>query len=153
MGLRIVSEVSARTLERNINNGGPAANQLQDTYLTRLSKLVPCEAITAYPIFLNGARATKEEIFVALTSWVVLAVVLVLRWKATLPRESGGKAQWPTVIISAVAFVLWVFVMGGNFGFTANVPEVFKTHHQFISGLLLFAWSTIAPAVYTGDPE
>ncbi len=155
MSLRIISEGSARNLERGLQTGRDMGDSLQDTYISRLTKLVPGEALAAYPLFLNtvpkqdGSRPWQAVLLVTV---VVLIVVMVLRWSAT--KSPDGKAQWAAVFLSAVSFLIWVTVMGPDLGFTGlqvmslallGVPP------ELPSALALFAWTAIAPAVYTGD--
>jgi len=177
MSLRIISAASARNLERGLHTGGTDAGSLQDTYTSRLTKLVPVEAITAYPVFLNAASAIQpraavaaetpalaaaaapatDPIVVLVVSWVFLVMVVVLRWRAT--KSPDGKAQWPAVIISAISFVIWVYVTKGDLGFAnlvgSNSAGQLLTrlgdYRDFISSLVLFAWTLMAPALYTGE--
>src|SRR5262245_56614633 len=120
MTLRIISENSARSLGRGLDTGRDIGGDLQDTYMTRMTKIVPAEAITSYPLFLNtiptGAGGTRPWIPVLVVAAVVLVVVVVLRWSAT--KGPDGKAQSPAVILSAISFVIWVFVMGTQTDFT-----------------------------------
>ena len=158
MTLRIISEASARNLERGLHTGRDIGGSLQDTYITRMTKLVPAEAITAYPLFLNTIQPTsagnpRPWQSVLLVAAVVLVVVVVLRWSATKGPE--GKAQWPAVILSAISFVIWAFVMGPNTDFSTPmelqryVPVGIQP--QLLSSLTLFAWTAIAPTIYTGE--
>ena len=156
MSLRIISEANARSLERGLHTGRDIGGSLQDTYMTRMTKLVPGEAITAYPLFLNtiqtGPGNPRPWQAVLLVAAVVLVVVVVLRWSAT--KDADGKAQWPAIILSAISFLIWVFVMGTNtdfaaFGLLSNAT--LQVEPQLLSSLLLFAWTAIAPAIYTGD--
>jgi hypothetical protein len=160
MSLRIISQNTARNLERSVTTGTRSVAEFEDTYMTRLGKLVPGEAITAYPLFLALAKkftGSGGGLMVALTSWVVLFVVIVLRWRATMSPE--GRAQWPAVLISAIAFVIWVYVMQGDFGLGHAVHnfasqygvEIDDDMRVFVSSLVLFAWTLVAPALYTGD--
>jgi hypothetical protein len=154
MTLRIISENSARNLERSLHTGGDIGGSLQDTYMTRMTKLVPAEAITTYPLILNTVQSPRPWQMVLVVAAVVLVVVIVLRWSAT--KGADGKAQWPAVILSAISFVIWVIVLGANSGdfagITANLSQsVPWLQPQLISSLVLFAWTAIAPALYTGD--
>lgn len=182
MSLRIISEGAARKLERGVHTGGADAASLQDTYTSRLTKLVPVEAITAYPVFLNAASgiqpraavpaaadATRalvasgtpatDPIVIFILSWVFLIMVVVLRWRAT--KSPDGKAQWPAIIISAISFVIWVYVTKGDFGFSnfvgSNVVGQFlerlRDYRDFVSSLVMFAWTLMAPALYTGERD
>ena len=153
MSLRIISEAQARNLERGLHTGRDIGGSLQDTYMTRMTKLVPAEAITSYPLILNTVPSPRPWQAVLVVAAVVLIVVVVLRWSAT--KGPDGKAQWPAVILSAISFVIWVFVIGANspdfaaFGdfskWTPGLPP------QLLSSLALFAWTAIAPALYSGD--
>lgn len=153
MTLRIISENSARNLERSLHTGRDIGGSLQDTYMTRMTKLVPAEAITTYPLILNTVPSPRPWQMVLLVAAVVLVVVVVLRWSAT--KGPDGKAQWPAVILSAISFVIWVFVMGANSDFLAIAADLTKSapwlQPALVSSLVLFAWTAIAPALYTGD--
>ncbi len=152
MTLRIISETSARNLERGLHTGRDIGGDLQDTYMTRMTKLVPAEAITGYPLFLNMVPAPRQWTAVLVVAGIVLLVVVVLRWSAT--KGSDGKAQWPAVILSAISFIIWVFVMGtgSDFsGFAVISNSVLGLPPQVLSALMMFAWTAIAPAIYTGD--
>lgn len=186
MSLRIISESSARNLERGLTTGSGDAANLQDTYTSRLTKLVPVEAITAYPVFLSAASnissqqaapavmppgsgaalaaaaapvAGTDPILIFIISWVFLVMVIVLRWRATMSTQ--GKAQWPAVIISAISFIIWVYVAKGDFGVTSfvgsnAVGQVFErvgAYRDFVSSLVLFAWTLMAPALYSGERD
>ena len=84
-------------------------------------------------------------------SWLILLVVVLLRWQAT--RGEDGRAQWGAVAIAAVSFLLWVPVMNGSFGLF-NVFEHYSHIHvydaveRFIPELLLVLWTILIPAFY-----
>lgn len=157
MSLRIISESSARNLERGLHTGRDIGANLQDTYMSRMSKLVPGEALGAYPLFLNTiprtADNTRPWAAVLLVTMVVLLVVVVLRWNATKSPE--GKAQWPAVLLSAMSFIIWVGVLGSDSGFSGVLSIASLTTlgvpPELVSALALFAWTAIAPVLYTGD--
>jgi hypothetical protein len=153
MTLRIISENSARNLERSLHTGRDIGGSLQDTYMTRMTKLVPAEAITTYPLILSPMPSPRPWQMVLVVAAIVLIVVIVLRWSAT--RGPDGKAQWPAVILSAVSFVIWVLVIGAESDFREITNSLTKSmpwlQPQVLSSLALFAWTAIAPALYTGD--
>ncbi len=165
MSLRIISRPAAISLQREIGARAIDAGSLKDSYNARLTKLLPGEAMVAYPLFLTAAQKVSQEaaaaaqpvqaaagsldIKVAVLSWVMLLVVIVLRWRAT--RTAAGSAQWPAVLISAVSFVIWVYVLRGSFGLEHYFSS-FSPDRDFYASLFLFAWTTLAPALYTGDP-
>ena len=72
-------------------------------YMERLVKLVPAEAVAVYPLLFNEARSladpTNRTRAVALVSWIILIIVIVLRWQATATPERGP--QWLAVGVAA----------------------------------------------------
>ena len=145
-----------------------------DLYMDRLVKLIPAEAITAYP-FLHSravdvalsvaddkaALASNASAAVASTAgqfgsaawlpagvaWLLLLVVILLRWQAT--RGPGGAPQWGAVAISAVAFLLWVPVLDGVGSSPAAVGS-FGIFHALVDTWKVIDW---APQVQRFVPE
>lgn len=149
-----------------------------DFYLDRLVKLIPAEAITAYP-FLHS-RAVEVADQVAKTpvpangmiqsaawlpvgvAWLLLIIVILIRWQST--RVPGQGAQWGTVIIAAISFLLWVPVLDGIAApGAADVPSAFGIFDtltgwqvlawpdevkKFVPELLLVLWTMIIPHFY-----
>jgi hypothetical protein len=178
MSLRIAAQ-PADGIKRSGYPGGPPEGS--DAYMGRLVKLVPAEAVTVYPLLVSQAQSATgpNRMLVYVTAWVLLLVVIILRWKAT--SAPGKSAQWGAVLIAAVAFFIWVHVMGGDFGFEmllekaapptppraaagaaaavaetrapAPVDATFASMKSYLSNLALTTWTLIAPAVYKGDEE
>ncbi len=172
MSLRIASAGEAAVGRR----GPDDADVSTDAYMDRLVKLIPAEAITAYP-FLHS-RAVDVALSVADpkiaaaqygsaawlpagVAWLLLMVVILLRWQAT--RGPDGDGQWGAVAISAVSFMLWVPVldgvgstpaMVGSFGiFHALIDDWGLIHwapavQRFVPELLLVLWTILIPAFY-----
>lgn len=178
MTLRVIGP-PADGLKRGLP-GGPA--DVTDSYTDKLVKLVPAEAISVYPLLKNQADVLTNQmdvlaphnarLLVYLTAWVLLFVVILLRWSAT--SVDGKGAQWGAVFIAAVAFFIWVHVVGGDFGFELLVNKYLGGVGQaatdtagatrapgaadpisliksYISSLFLTAWTLVAPIVYKGD--
>ncbi|MEM7445841.1 MAG: hypothetical protein AAF414_21145 [Pseudomonadota bacterium] len=150
---------------------GPAANQSQqvaaqaqadgqtatvDTYLDRLVKLVPVEAIAAYPL-LEPLAEPVGHWAVVLLSWVLLAVVVGLRWHATSQDAPGP--QRVAVFVAGISFVIWVYVLDGHFGVCTYLVALGATDscqtieeaREFLSTLALVAWTILVPLFYEGD--
>jgi hypothetical protein len=137
-------------------------------YMERLVKLVPAEAVAVYPLLFNEARSladpTNRTRAVALVSWIILIIVIVLRWQATATPERG--AQWLAVSVAAVSYIIWVYVFGGQFGVEGLLqpwlpalssdpaappdPDMAK-FKNLIGSLALVCWTLVVPAVYRGD--
>ena len=146
--------------------------QMDDGYMSRLVKLVPAEAIGPFPFLLESAKnipmADGSRMPVYFVAWVLLIIVVVLRYTAT--KEPGKGAQWGGVLIAAVAFFIWAHVMGGDFGFELLMNKVAGVDasgvsrttgavgsamgaeaKNFYANVALMAWTTLAPVVYKGE--
>ncbi len=150
----------------------------EDPYMSRLVKLVPAEAVGLYPFMMQQAEnltphGSGPRYAVYFAAWVLLLIVVVLRWRAT--SEPGRGSQWGAIMIAAVAFFIWVHVMGGDFGFeswfaqylpppappgdvTRGAPAVAPGMDpaqlkQFVSNTALVTWTMLAPVVYRGDEQ
>mgnify|MGYP001491133427 CR=1 FL=1 len=177
MSLRIAA-LPADGIRRAGYPGGPGDSS--DAYMGRLVKLVPAEAVTVYPLLVSQAQTATgpNRMLVYVTAWVLLLVVIVLRWRATTVPGKG--AQWGAVMIAAVAFFIWVHVMGGDFGFEmvvnnmmaappgtrgpaaaavgdlrapAPIDATIASMKSYLSNLALTTWTLVAPAVYKGESE
>lgn len=163
MTLRIVTP---RDEERRGRRSIGETDVAPDYYLARLVKLIPGEAIVIYPFLhsraegvvmqsaglpAGGEFAAPDHWLLIGIAWLILVVVVLLRWQAT--RDGNGRAQWGAVAIAAVSFFLWVPVMQGSFG----IFETLRIYSgvspadavkQFIPELLLVLWTMLIPAFY-----
>ena len=159
--------------------GGAPMPQVDDGYMSRLVKLVPAEAVGPFPFLMDYAQKVpmpegSPRYAIYFVAWVLLMIVVVLRARATY--EPGRGPQWGAVLIAAVAFFIWVHVMGGDFGFErlfervasagagpgndgitrttgAAVAAGGQDLKNFVANVGLMAWTTLAPVVYRGDDE
>ena len=146
---------------------------MEDPYMSRMVKLVPVEAVGPFPFLMQSAEALSvnagNKYAVYFVAWVLLLIVIVVRWQAT--SEPGKGPQWGAVLIAAVSFVIWVYVMKGDFGFSELMQRAApgggpdgvtrstfggsgassSDIQAFISNVSLMAWSTLAPIVYKGE--
>lgn len=177
MSLRVRAPLPPGEIRRSA--GGAPMPAMDDGYMSRLVKLVPAEAIGPFPFLMDYARQVQTQLpegsprwslyFVA---WALLLVVVVLRVRATSAPELNQGPQWGSVLIAAVAFFIWVHVMGGDFGFEMLVnqmmagagsdgitrsPSALQTAagsqelKAFMSNVSLMLWTTLAPVVYRGE--
>jgi hypothetical protein len=150
---------------------------MDDGYMSRLVKLVPAEAIGPFPFLMDYARQVplpegSPRYAIYAVAWILLLIVVVLRARAT--SEPGRGAQWGAVLVAAVAFFIWVHVMGGDFGFellfkntasgvgadgisrataAVSTPAGGQELKNFIANIALMAWTTLAPVIYRGEDE
>lgn len=121
--------------------GGP--QKPFDFYLDRLMKMIPAECVGLY---LVGSGIIPAGKFAGLTSWALLCLigVVVLRIYGTADRPAALKPDWVHVAISAIAFVIWVYTLGGPF---VALPGVYV---PFVGSLLVLAWTFFVPIFYKG---
>ena len=83
-----------------------------DDYKERILKFIPAEVVTLYLLVYGLAKATEDEIPFEVISWVLFAVgiigTILYLWRI-------GKVDWLQILISTIAFVVWVFALGGPF--------------------------------------
>jgi len=161
MSLRVYAPTSIRT------RGDADASALTGSYMERLVKLVPAEAVAVYPLLFSEANGLADPVnrghAVALVSWIILAIVIVLRCQATAAPDRGP--QLFAVAISAISYIIWVYVFGGQFGVegwlhqwlpqssgtTALLDPDLAKFKSLIGSLALVSWTLVVPVVYKGD--
>jgi hypothetical protein len=114
-------------------------------YLDRLMKMIPGEVIGLY---LVGAGFIPPGQNIALVAWAVvcLIAVFVVRAYGTADPAKGLSPQWISVAISAVAFVIWLYSLGGPFA-------AYGLHVPFVGSLLVLAWTFFVPIFYKGTVD
>jgi hypothetical protein len=114
-------------------------------YLERLTKMIPGEIVGLYLLgagFIEG----KPAIWIAGWSAFCLLCLLAVRIRYTAdPAQSKGP-QWIPVVISAVAFVIWLYALGGPFA-------AYKIDEPALGSLLVLGWSFIVPILYKGPTD
>ena len=152
MSLRIIAPSSPESTHTTAVESSSSVDQ----YMDRLVKLVPAEAIAAYPLL--ATLALKEGTWaMILVSWLLLAMSIVLRWHATASGDSGP--QQIAVITAAVSFIIWVYVMDGTFGIALtlksfgldSIADALLSAKHFLSVVMLVIWTMLVPVFYTGD--
>jgi hypothetical protein len=112
-------------------------------YLDRLMKMIPGEAIGLY---LVGSGFIPKDQAVVLAVWTIVCLLGVIAIKAygTSDPAAQLRADWGHVAISAVAFLIWVYSIGGPFtAYNVAVP--------YIGSLLVLAWTFFVPLLYRGS--
>lgn len=112
-------------------------------YLDRLLRMIPAEVVGLY-IIGNGFIPADQAVASAIWFLLCLALVVVVRIFGT---ADGPKQPWQKfpVIVSTIAFVIWVYAQGGPFA-------KFNWHVPFVGSLAVLVWSFIIPIFYKGDP-
>jgi len=119
-----------------------AAGDSFDSYLDRLLKMIPGEVISLYVV---GSGFIPEDEAGALIAWTLMciAAVVLLRVYGTADRVLDQPPDWVHVVISSVAFLVFVYSMGGPF-------KALGVHIPYMGPLLVVAWTFFLPFVYRG---
>ena len=131
-----------RTWKRD---GTPATDDL-GSYLRRMLLMIPAEVVSLYVVGSGLIPSGSSPWWV--TGWAVfcLAGVVLIRTLGTRDTAAGTPVDWLHVAISVVAFVIWVFTLGGPFdAWKIQAPS-------FLGSLLILAWTFAVPLFYKG-PE
>jgi hypothetical protein len=116
-----------------------------DFYLDRLLKMIPAEVVSLY---LVGSGFIPEGQGIVLTIWAVICLigVVALRAYGTTDPVEKKPPDWVHVAISSIAFVIWVYSLGGPFKAQGlAVP--------YIGSLLVLAWTFFVPMFYKGPAD
>ena len=114
------------------------------SYLDRLLKMIPGEGVGAY---LVGSGFVPTDQPIVLVAWTMICLIGVILMKAfgTADARSNLPPDWIHVAVSGVAFLIWVYTLGGPFA-------VFGLYAPFVGSLLVIAWTYFLPIFYKGQP-
>lgn len=109
----------------------------------RLVKLIPSEIVTAYVTIqglLSGAASPAGNKNLLL--WIVIALLFILT--PVYLYYIGNVKKWSQIIFTAVAFILWVIVIG------SPVKEILGYEAGFIGSIFLVLYTLMIPFFYKG---
>ncbi len=112
------------------------------SYLDKLMKMIPGEVVGLY---LVGSGFINKDERLTILVWSVLCLFGVVLTKAygTADPVNAKPPDWTHVLISSIAFVIWVYTMGGPFA-SYNIAS------PRIGSLLVLAWTFFVPFFYKG---
>jgi hypothetical protein len=116
-------------------------------YLERLLRMLPAEIVGLYMI--GTGFLPEGEIFWSV-GWATVCFILLLILRAYgTSDERRGKAVQPVPVgVAAIAFVIWLFWLGGPF------EQLHVPHRQQLASLAVLVWSFVIPIFYKGsDPR
>jgi hypothetical protein len=126
-----VKKVAKRTQQEDFNS-----------YLDRLAKMIPSPVIALYLVGVSQIP-TGQAIGLVVWSVICLAGVIILMTYGTADPQKNKKPDWVHISISSVAFIIWVYAMGGPFAaFNLQIP--------WIGSLAVLAYTFFVPIFYKG---
>ena len=123
----------------------PSRDQGFRSYLDRLLKMIPAEVVSLYVV---GSGVIPEEQPLALVAWTVICLIAVVGIRAygTADPEVKLPTDWTHVGISAGAYMIWVYSLGGPF-------KAYDLHVSYLGSLLVLAWTFVIPMIYQGPED
>ena len=104
---RVVTAAAVR-ITRDIGPSLPA----EDGAVAKVVKYIPAEIIALQQLLEGGAAATGAAAGVQVFGWLSLSLlVLTPFWFAASTREAGQPVAWSQVVLSTVAFAIWLFAI------------------------------------------
>lgn len=115
------------------------------SYFERLMKMIPMEVVTLY---LAGMTMIPEKETVVQIIWAVLGLggVFLARFFGTRESERNKPVDWVVLVLSCVAYLIWVYSLGGPF-------KTLGIFLPYVGGLLVLLWTFIVPFCYWGQNE
>ncbi len=114
-------------------------------YLDRLMKMIPGEAVGLYLVG-SGFIPTAQSLVLLIWSVICLGGVIAIKAYGTADRANQIPPDWVHVAISSVAFVIWVYSIGGPFA-------AYGIGTPYIGSLLVLAWTFFVPIFYKGPAD
>jgi len=111
-----------------------------DDYLTRLMKYIPAELIALYLTMNSMVEPKTNWTAYWITFVIVFGLVPIFYWRTT--KMKGKPTLWSQILLSSIAFPLWVFAIGGPF----REFDKWYDGHQWIAG-----WSVALFTVTAGS--
>ena len=118
-------------------------NEAFKQYLERLLKMIPGEVVGLYTIG-NGFIPQQNALGLSLWSGFCFVMVWVVRIYGTRDPQQNKGAQPVPVLVAAVAFVIWIYSLGGPFA-------KYNIYYPSVGSLAVLVWSFIIPIFYKGD--
>jgi hypothetical protein len=129
MGRRIV------TSQLQASGGG----QKLDTYFDKLIKYIPADLVAAWTA-VSGLIAGAADSAQGNLLWIVFLVGLVLTplWTWRQTQEPGLPPAVTQIVISTLAFAVWIFALGGPF-------STLDWYQPLYGSLVLIGFTLVVP--------
>jgi hypothetical protein len=116
---------------------------LMSGYLEKLMKMIPGEIVGLY---LVGSGIIPEGEHAYLLGWSLfcLLALFAVRIAGTRDPDRQMPPQWGAIAVSAVAYVIWIYSLGGPFRLYLGTA-----YKPFLGSLLVLAWTFVIPLIYT----
>jgi hypothetical protein len=112
-------------------------------YFGRLIKMIPAEVLALY-VAIAPLAADQHVALQIVIPVVCLGLVILSRTLGTRRAPDNVKIDPWTVVISSVAFAIWVYALGGPF-------RTLEIYNAVVACILVTVYTTAVPMIYRGD--
>ncbi|MGQ9626202.1 MAG: hypothetical protein ACUVV0_04770 [Anaerolineae bacterium] len=111
----------------------------EDNYLAKVVKYIPGEIVAAYVAASGALTTAKDAVPLETVLWIVTGVLLVLTplWILIATAEPGKPRPVFQAVAATIAFICWVFALGGPFAFQPWYVPVYGTLVLIFSTLVI----------------
>jgi hypothetical protein len=112
--------------------------------------MIPAEVISLYivgaGIVSGGIPLESQTIYLMVWAMICFIGLFAIRIYGTADRAENLPPDWVHIIISAIAFIIWLYSLGSLSPFAAIANPV-------IGSLLVLAWTFFVPIFYKGPAQ
>ena len=132
----------AQTVSRTATGGDNVS-----FYLDRLLKMIPAEVVSLYivgaGIVSSGIPLDSQTTYLMVWAVICLIGLFAIRIYGTADAAENLPPDWTHIIISVIAFGIWMYSLGSLSPFAAVANPV-------IGSLLILVWTFFVPIFYRG---
>ena len=134
--------MSRRIITKQLDAAG-AGGEI-DTYFDKVIKYIPADIVAAWTA-VTGLITGTDKIPVGF-NWILLIVFIALTagWTYKQTLTKGQSIAVTQIIISSIAFIVWVFALGGPFAELEWYTPVYGS-------ILLILYTLIVPLINPKD--
>ena len=128
--------MSRRIQTAQLQAAGPGAPSI-DTYFDKVVKYIPADIVAAW-VAVTGLIKSAGGVNPATVLWIcfIVGAVLTAAWTWKQTQSPGQSAAIKQIIISTIAFSVWVFALGAPF-------DALAWYQPLYASLLLIGYTLV----------
>lgn len=142
---KALEESGASPIFSTVDSGDVNDEQSNSQYVSKLIKLIPAESIGLFVTIDNIIKSTRANAnpIPDTVSWITFIVLIGVTVFITYLTSNNKnlKIAYKQIIISTIAFIVWVFALGGPF-------LLCSWYRSEYGAIILPIYSVLAPLMY-----
>ena len=130
--------MSRRIVTQQLQDAGPAGQI--DTYFDRVIKYIPADVVAAWTLVSSLIGEPPKIPAVAHWGLFVVFIALTALWTYRQTTVKNQPVATVQIIISSVAFAVWVFALKGPFA-------RFEWYNELYGSILLIVFTLVVPLI------